>query len=158
MRTLIVEDDPSVASLLIQYLMPIVGIEPVIVGDMRSAEAALATVDPYDIITLDLNLPDSRGPQTLQKIRRFKELHPNALLIVVTGILAREDEKQVFESGGDGLMIKTESMRTERNFLTTMANILRSIARVPERFTKNVQLLESVTNRIATHFTEDGKS
>lgn len=153
MRTLIVEDEPLIARLISRYLSGISS-QTIVVDTMAAAEEVIAGVDPFDIITLDLNLPDSRGPDTLSKIKVFKQHHPNALLIVVTGVLTREDEMEVLRQGGDGLMLKVETMGSEGSFLKTLGDIVRSIKRVPERFTKNVELLEKIAVRIASHLNE----
>lgn len=155
MRTLIVEDDPLIAGLIKTYISSISEIPPVIVGTMLDAEQAISTVEPLDIITLDINLPDSRGQATLDKIAKFKQLHPNALLIIVTGVaLAKQEESAIIQMGGDGLMIKQETLTSERRFFSTLVNILESISAAPKRFTKNVELLERVTKRVASRMAE----
>lgn len=56
-----------------------------------------------DLVILDLNLPDSRGLETLQRlVKRF----PAQKVLVVTGELDRDYEKQIIENGAVGALEK----------------------------------------------------
>jgi DNA-binding NarL/FixJ family response regulator len=56
-----------------------------------------------DLVILDLNLPDSRGLETLQ---RLVERFPAQKVLVVTGDLDKEYENQLIENGAVGAFEK----------------------------------------------------
>jgi two-component system, cell cycle sensor histidine kinase and response regulator CckA len=91
MRVLLVEDDRELAGYLRTALMG--GDEPVHLSIAERLDHAIghATDDDLDAILLDLNLPDSRGLQTLQ---RLLNVAPRVPVVVLTGTadagLARE--------------------------------------------------------------------
>ncbi|MEO0442853.1 MAG: GGDEF domain-containing response regulator, partial [Pseudomonadota bacterium] len=71
---------------------------------LASAESKLANKD-YDIMFLDLSLPDSSGIDTLQTIRQN---HPNIPIIVLTGIHDDSIIDDVIHYGGQDYIHKDE--------------------------------------------------
>ncbi len=80
-RVLIVEDSKPTANLLSQYLgrFRVGSIQAHTIAETLDA---LSKCDAYDCILLDLNLPDSRG---VESITTVEEKCPNIPIIVVTG-------------------------------------------------------------------------
>ncbi len=79
---LLVEDDAHQARLVTDLLSRIaVRIDLVVVTTLREATSRLAD-QPFDIVLLDLNLPDSEGPATVQRLLAD---HPDARVVVLTG-------------------------------------------------------------------------
>lgn len=147
MRILIIEDNPGAANLLCRYLRPLVCQEPIIAKTMAEAIKAIGSNDYFDLITVDINLPDSLGKQTLNKVKDFKDRHPNALLIVVTGVITNEDH--VLSYGADGFMTKMDCLASQDSFLTKLSDVARAILRTPEQYRKSVDVLERMVQRIA---------
>lgn len=81
MKTLIVEDDYGCA-LSLKLMLP--EGEHVIAGTINDAVSALK-VDTFDIVFLDLNLPDSNPSATIQTISAIRELAGKAVVVVATG-------------------------------------------------------------------------
>lgn len=154
MRILIVEDSLPVARIIEQYVSPIAS-EVVIATDMQTAMEELSKVPPIGLVTLDLNLPDSGVEDTIKQIQEIKRLKPDCLLVIITGMVSHDQEKVVLEAGADGLMHKTTTIGHGREtFLGTLRDIAKSIMRVPRRYTKNIDLLEHLADKIAQYFTQ----
>ena len=83
-KILLVEDNPADADLLAELLEVSVGVEweLVSVEFLHSAIAHLSQ-QPFDVVLLDLSLPDSHGLETLTRLR---EVAPDTAMVVMTGL------------------------------------------------------------------------
>lgn len=151
MRILIVEDSPELAKLIARYVKGIAR-EIIIAESMAQADAIIHQANPFDLVTLDLNLPDSRVEDTIAKIQEIKRTNPDGLLVVITGVVRPEDQAKIMKSGADGYMYKVDIMGKPNTFLQTLADICRSVVATPTRYKKNVALLERVTANLAAGF------
>ncbi|MBN1391759.1 MAG: response regulator [Sedimentisphaerales bacterium] len=61
----------------------------------------------YDVVLLDLGLPDSGGVNTVQKAH---EANPNVPIIVLTGLVDEETGLQAIEKGAEDYLIKGKSL------------------------------------------------
>jgi len=100
MKTLIVEDDFT-SRLLLQGILKNHGPAHVAVNGKEAVEAvraALESGEPYDLICLDIMMPEMDGQQALQQIRALEEaegvLLGNGARIIMTTALG--DSKNVF--------------------------------------------------------------
>jgi CheY-like chemotaxis protein len=151
MRVLIVEDSEPLAKLIAGYIQPI-ATNIMIAPDMATAMAELRKVPAFDIVTLDLNLPDSGVLDTLKRVVEIKQLNPDCLLVVITGMVSPEQEKLALDAGADGFMHKTLTVAEGKDtFLGTLKDIARSIARVPQRYQKNIPLAEGIADQICAY-------
>lgn len=99
LKVLLVEDHPETADAVQRMLAVAEAPTPSIAMErVDTLERALARLDasPFDAILLDLNLPDSRGLETLSRLRPHRG---NAALIVWT---ASEDEELAFAALREG--------------------------------------------------------
>lgn len=147
MKILIVEDQPAVAELLTRYLRPVAR-EIIVAKDMATALAEMAKATDFDLITLDLKLPDSNAQQTLQNIRDIKKRNEDALVVVITGMLAAGQEDEARKLGADAYIEKPESLLSQRGFYATLENVYKSLKRQPRRYQHYVDLLEKVTKKL----------
>jgi len=76
-KILVIDDDESVAWIISKALEPL-GCEITV---KHSIKAGLKALDNFNLIILDLVLPDGNGIEALQEIKVF---NPNALVIIVT--------------------------------------------------------------------------
>jgi PAS domain S-box-containing protein len=92
-KILLVEDNPADADLLAELLEVSVEVqwELVLVEFLHEAIAHLAK-QPFDVVLLDLSLPDSSGLETLT---RLQEVAPDTAMVVMTGL---DDEAIALES------------------------------------------------------------
>jgi len=83
-RTLVVEDDPMDAFLLQEALNQVSGASftTTRIESLEDALAQLAATE-FDLVLLDLGLPDSRGPETVTRLRRDQ---PQVPIVVLTGL------------------------------------------------------------------------
>ncbi|HRJ06489.1 MAG TPA: response regulator [Candidatus Saccharibacteria bacterium] len=64
---------------------------------------------PYDVILLDVMLPERRGSEILQILRGgAQDLIPNSKVIVLTNFDQAEESRLAMEHNADGYLIKAE--------------------------------------------------
>jgi DNA-binding response OmpR family regulator len=105
-RLLLVEDDRTIAAAAYQKLTG----EAHVVDIASTASAARAAVDNarYDLVILDLSLPDTDGMELLQLWRHTARGLP---IIVVTARAGIEDKVQGLDSGADDYLTKPFEMQ-----------------------------------------------
>lgn len=77
---------------------------------------------PYDVILLDIMLPERRGSDILEALRGGKEdLIPNSRVIVLTNFEQDDESRQAMQKKADAYLIKAEI--TPRKLLEILAEI-----------------------------------
>ncbi|HZC72724.1 MAG TPA: response regulator transcription factor [Jatrophihabitans sp.] len=98
---LVVEDEPQLRAILIR-LLEAAGYAASGVG--TGADALRAALDHnYEVILLDLNLPDISGTQVLQVLMRAK---PDSRVLVLTSVTDVGPRVQALEGGAADFMLK----------------------------------------------------
>ncbi len=90
MKTLIAEDDFT-SRLILQELLKGYGLAHIAVNGRETVEAvslALDAGEPYDLICLDIMMPEMDGQEALRKIRAMESISAHASKIVMTTALA----------------------------------------------------------------------
>ena len=97
MRTLVVDDDQICRTVLQHALAPYGPVAYALDGLSAVAEVArsLALGQPYDLITLDIMMPELDGQQTLKAIRRLEQLFGGEQRSSVAMTSALDDKKNV---------------------------------------------------------------
>jgi DNA-binding response OmpR family regulator len=121
-RILIVEDDPAIR-LGIVHSLRFNGYEPLEARDAREGRD-LALGQPFDLLLLDLNLPDGDG---LEILRELRSLRSRAPVIVLTARGEEEDRVKGLRLGADDYVVKPFGARE------LLARIEAVLRRVPER-------------------------
>jgi two-component system chemotaxis response regulator CheY len=110
MKTLIVEDDFVSRALVQGYLLKYGTCHIAANGKegVEAVERALAAGEPYELITLDIMMPELDGHDTLRQIRAAEKTHgyDGAKIVMTTAV---SDHKQVlaaFAGAADAYMIK----------------------------------------------------
>lgn len=101
MRILLVEDNGVLADGLSAILRGS-GYAVDVVGDGASADAAIAT-ETFDLVILDLNLPEMDGIEVLRAMRARKD---KAAVLILTARGTPEDRVKGLDLGADDYMIK----------------------------------------------------
>lgn len=102
-RVLIVEDNPGDARLISEFLDEGRGsYEYEIAGDLATALILLASY-PFDIILLDLGLPQSKGLDTFLNVH---DAAPGMAIIVLTGLVNEELAHEALRRGAEDYLIK----------------------------------------------------
>ena len=102
MKTLIVEDDFT-SRLLFQEFLKSYGQSHIAVNGREAIEAvcrALEAGEPYDLMCLDIMMPEMDGQEALKQIRKQEEIRgilpPDGVKVVMTTAL--DDIKNVFSA------------------------------------------------------------
>ena len=101
MRVLLIEDDSATAQSIELMLKP--DSFNVYTTDLGEEGIDLGKIYDYDIILLDLNLPDMSGFDVLRKLRVSKVTTP---ILILSGLAATEDKIKGLGFGADDYMTK----------------------------------------------------
>ena len=101
MRTLLIEDDRAAARTT-ELLLTAAGFN-VYVTDEGEEGVELAKLYDYDVILLDLNLPDMDGLDVLQTLRRAKIETP---IMILSGSVGIDSKVKTFSVGADDYVTK----------------------------------------------------
>lgn len=110
-KILIVDDEPINCKLLREFLTGKACCDTVLSGEeaLQMFELAFKTRNNYDLILLDIAMPEMDGLEVLEKIRAFEEEHAIALgrgvkIIMVTAI--KETFMTAFKKGAEDYILK----------------------------------------------------
>src|SRR5881628_2291584 len=101
MRVLLIEDEPTTAK-SIELMLGTEGFN-VYVTDLAEEGLDLGKLYDYDIILLDLNLPDVSGFQVLRALRISKV---NTPILILTGLGGVQDKVRALGFGADDYLTK----------------------------------------------------
>ncbi len=103
-HALLVEDNPSDISLIYQQVTEVASVQFTWENVLKLEEAKdVLRVEPFDLVLLDLSLPDSQGLDT------FIHLHPHALCLPIVILTEQDDELlalQAVRSGAQDYLVK----------------------------------------------------
>lgn len=63
---------------------------------------------PYDLILLDVMLPERRGSEILTALRGEEDLIPNTKVLILTNFEQDDESRMAMEARADGYLIKAE--------------------------------------------------
>ena len=127
MKTLITDDD-FISRMLLQKLLMSYGEVHVAVNGKEAVQAVRAAIDsgePYNLICLDIMMPEMDGHIALQQIRKAEEDHrilssQGAKVIMATALGDMKNVNNAFQSLCDGYLVKpidkTKLFETLRTF------------------------------------------
>jgi len=103
-RALVIEDSEADAALLQKMLekTPDANFTTTRVGTLADALASLA-VASFDVVLLDLGLPDSRGSETLTRLRQSQ---PDVPVVVLTGLDDEDAGIAAVQKGAQDYLVK----------------------------------------------------
>lgn len=106
-RVLIIEDEAFISELYVRSLTK-AGYEVKVIIDGEEALAE-ARSNMYDIILLDIMLPNLTGIEILRRLRDKQEM-PNlkAKIIITTNLEMEEQDRAAMEAQADGYIVKAE--------------------------------------------------
>lgn len=106
-KVLCIEDELFIGELYTRALSK-AGYDIEVIGDGAEALKAAQT-DAYDIILLDLMIPNITGIEILRSLRDTNQTpHLKAKIIVTTNLEQREDVRADIEHQADGYLVKAE--------------------------------------------------
>ncbi|MBP7003246.1 response regulator transcription factor [Amaricoccus sp.] len=106
MRLLLVEDTEDVAEAIVASFQRR-GDAIDSVGTVEDARDTLA-VNDYDVVILDINLPDGPGTEVLRDLRRQRRATP---VLMLTARMAVQDRVDALDIGADDYLVKPFDLR-----------------------------------------------
>ena len=100
-KVLIVDDEERFRTTM-RKLLAVRGLEAVMAGSGKEAIEKLRQ-DPYDVIILDVRMPEMGGVQVLSEIRK---IDPRAEVIIMTGYASVDTAKEIMKLGAYDYVIK----------------------------------------------------
>ncbi|MBF0341142.1 MAG: response regulator [Magnetococcales bacterium] len=107
MKILITDDEPHNRLLMEKILSPYGRCDLVVNGKeaLEACEMALMDGEPYDLICLDIMMPEMDGQEALRLIRELEQSHnidetEEAVIFMVTALNTEEHVVQAFFRGG----------------------------------------------------------
>src|SRR5690606_31516786 len=116
MRILIIEDDPTIATNLYDYLAArghVVDAAPDGITGLRLAES-----NEFDAIVLDISLPGMDGMTLCRKLR--DEAHVDTPVLMLTARDTLQDKLRGFEHGADDYLVKPFALKEVEARLTAL--------------------------------------
>ena len=130
MKTLVVDDDLTCRLLLQEILKSYGPVDTAANGReaLRAVALALSRKDPYNLITLDVMMPEMDGFTALKEIRAQEETRwisssQGAKIIMTTTRDERQDVSTAFGLLCDGYLTKPVNIRTLRQELANLGLI-----------------------------------
>ncbi|MCX6765626.1 MAG: response regulator [Candidatus Moranbacteria bacterium] len=104
-KIIIVEDDPMISEIY-ERKFSAAGFE---VGVAASGAEVLkkARDDKFDLVLLDMVLPDMSGLSVLKELKQSGKYNPEMKVIIFSNLDEKEDQDKAFEAGADGFIPKT---------------------------------------------------
>ncbi len=163
MKILLVEDDPDDAEFLrLSLAQHSTAVSVIQAGQLSDAATALDN-EPFDVVLLDLNLPDGRGVECVEKIQEASAVVP---IVVLSGqgdedyaveILNRGVQDYLVKWEGDGrIILRAIRYAIERKRAEVKLNYLArydSLTRIPNRQYLRDQLQHATTRALRGHRT-----
>ena len=148
MKGLIVEDDENQRITLVELFSAIFS-HCETAATLTEAMTKIQS-EPFDIITMDLNMGDVNWPETGETIREIKQTKPETIIIVYSGVDRPEIERMVADCGADGFIAKGD-IASGSNFFEKLKDVIHTIVSRPNpnSYQQTIRLLERVVNRIA---------
>jgi response regulator RpfG family c-di-GMP phosphodiesterase len=143
-RILLVEDDPSVRSLMTQLLKDRYDVQ-----EVEDAEAALKalTDNPPDLVVVDVNLPGLSGPELINQTRAAGHDRDRVKVLLMSGTMPDEALGGLSVSGADDFLAKPFK---PGEFLSRIrALLLRRVPRVATDSGATIRLSSTATFRAA---------
>ncbi|MFK8185938.1 MAG: tetratricopeptide repeat protein [Phormidesmis sp.] len=112
-EALLIEDNCSDAQLVETVLGLSNFTQPPSLRHVERFDAAIDMLEtsPFDVVLLDLHLPDGVGPSL---VRRLKTVAPNVPVIVLTGMSDQKMEAVAWSEGADDYLVKSNAFSPQR--------------------------------------------
>lgn len=119
LKVMVVEDEPVMREMLRDMLYNAGATRVVESEDVSSARAAYAA-DSYQIVMLDLGLPDGDGHELMAE---FKSANPDQHVVLVTADDSIESIQKAISAGANGYVVKPYSQEKIHDVINNYAMI-----------------------------------
>ena len=124
MKILIVDDSREDRDLIITTIQKTKPGEKVLIDESNCLHDALSKIDlyTYDVMILDLALPESDGIETVKTIKKqLEKAHKNIPIIILTGIEDYKIGREIWSLGVKDYLIKNEVQEKDLSRALTFA-------------------------------------
>jgi two-component system chemotaxis response regulator CheY len=118
MKVLIVEDDFTARKLLQVYLRKHADCDVAVNGEeaVQAFSDALENNQPYDLICLDISMPEMNGHEAMKQIRQLEEeknivLGDGVRIIMTTAFNDKDNIMAAFRTGCESYLVKPVSQK-----------------------------------------------
>jgi CheY-like chemotaxis protein len=111
-RVLLVEDDPFIGEIYIKKFEAS-GFEVLNVVTGKGVLKAVLENGPFDIVLLDLVIPEMSGMEVLRELRNNPDYPKDLKVVVFSNLSSQEDRDQCIALGANGFISKTEFSPSE---------------------------------------------
>jgi DNA-binding response OmpR family regulator len=105
-KILCIEDDLFIGEMYARSLRK-AGYEVDLIASGEEGQKA-ALENQYDLILLDILLPEKHGNEVLEALRGQKDLVPHSRILVMTNFNQDDESRQAMQSKADGYLIKAD--------------------------------------------------
>lgn len=154
MKILIVEDQEPVAKALKATLEPLATMV-VLADTLAKAKEFLKAINPLDLITVDVRLPDGGAREIKEYLAEIRSIQPNAVVIILSGVIERGEEIEFLEAGADGVLAKMD-VRTPKSLYEKIESIADKILKSPPRFQRQLAIVEMMSHRLTGYLKDQG--
>lgn len=105
---ILVAEDNATNSMIVKLMLEKAGHRVDTAMDGQEAVQAVKSL-PYDVVLMDVNMPEMDGFQATRLIREMPAPHCNVPIIALTALAMEGDKQRVLDSGMDGYMTKPVS-------------------------------------------------
>lgn len=156
MNVLIIEDEREAAAVL-RARFERIGLSTESRDSFASAIEALIESDPKPVvITVDINLTDSRGEETIQRVNQIRDLAPDAVILIISGVLKPNDAARLEALGADAAFEKME-ITTEKTFWQRFRDTLSGVSK-QAGLHRNLTVVRDLTSKATDVYNESGAS
>lgn len=113
-RVLVVEDNRILRDLLMKWLKT-KEYDAIGAVDGRDGVRMFETEGQFDIVLLDMSMPELDGVGAAREMRRIESADPSGKstrILALTGMSTLEDKRRAFEAGVDGYLVKPVAFKT----------------------------------------------
>ncbi|MBT4520021.1 MAG: response regulator [Halieaceae bacterium] len=140
-RILIAEDNPA-NQLIGQTMLERMGLQVDVVANGREAVAAVRSI-PYDLVLMDINMPEMDGIEATGAIRKLPGESSGIQIVAMTALAMPGDKERFLSQGMDGYISKP-IMREELH--ACIASVLEDLERPPSTITSDNDTNPADTN------------
>jgi len=120
LRALVAEDN-AMNQALITEVLDAFGVRSVVVANGRDALAALDR-EPFDVVLMDLQMPEMNGDVALRTIRASGKSYATVPIVVVTADAMKGMEEHCLALGADAYVAKPIDVELLRSIITTVVS------------------------------------
>ncbi len=110
-KILLVEDDPMISEIY-KRKFESVGFDVAVAATGREVLSAVRK-DKYNLVLLDLVLPEISGMEVLKELKKSGKYDPEMKVVIFSNLSDKDDRDRAFENGANGFILKSQFSPSE---------------------------------------------